>query len=432
MPLTDDKLAWRAKPDPAAAVDDVPARPVPDRTVKPASQSPVHSRRVDCAGVPVSITASCFTGSSGVREVHLILQPTAYGSADKQLQWLDHGYQHALNELGMSLKTAVFRRVFCSDQANQARNLARAAIAQPRSGRLACAVSVVCEPPPPPAKVALWAYHVEDPRGDLVKTVEDASLIVHRGDLRHCWTTGISTIDNSDPARQTRTMFERYDEFLRGNGMNLADHAVRTWIYVRNIDADYPAMVKARRDYFAENGLTADTHFIASTGIQGATTCTDALVSMDAYTVGGLQPPQVRFLNAPAHLGPAHQYGSTFERGTAIAYQDRIHVLLSGTASIDTEGNIVHPGNVLQQLDRTLENAAELLGDADATLGDVLMWIVYVRDPSDAGAIAERFDSRAESTPRVIVTAPVCRPGWLVEVEGIAVVPASQPTMPPF
>jgi len=34
--------------------------------------------------------------------------------------------------------------------------------------------------------------------------------------------------------------------------------------------------------------------------------------------------------------------------------------------------------------------------------------------------------------PVQVVVAPVCRPGWLVEVEGLAIIPASNPDLPPF
>ena len=39
---------------------------------------------------------------------------------------------------------------------------------------------------------------------------------------------------------------------------------------IENIDGNYKGVVEARREFFAEHGLTPDTHFIASTGIEGA------------------------------------------------------------------------------------------------------------------------------------------------------------------
>ena len=43
------------------------------------------------------------------------------------------------------------------------------------------------------------------------------------------------------------------------------------------------------------------------------------------------------------------------------------------------------------------------------------------RDIADYAVVKEMFDKRFPDTPRVITLAPVCRPGWLVEMECMAV-----------
>ena len=57
---------------------------------------------------------------------------------------------------------------------------------------------------------------------------------------------------------------------------------------------------------------------------------------MDAYSLLGLQPEQVSYLNDFDRLCATKDYDVTFERGTRIAYADRTHHFISGTASIDT------------------------------------------------------------------------------------------------
>ena len=113
-----------------------------------------------------------------------------------------------------------------------------------------------------------------------------------------------------------------------------------------------------------------------------------ARVSLDSYAISGLRTGQVEFLCAPDHLCPTHDYGVTFERATAVSYADRRHIFISGTASIDHEGRILHPGNVIGQLDRTLENIEALLAKAGANLGDLASILVYLRDPAE-GALVE-------------------------------------------
>jgi len=122
----------------------------------------------------------------------------------------------------------------------------------------------------------------------------------------------------------------------------------------------------------------------------------------------------------------------TFERATSIAYRDRKHVLISGTASIDKEGQIVHPGDVSRQLDRTLENVEALLAQAGAALSDMGLFIVYVRDHTDCEMARRRMRERFATAPIEVVVAPVCRPGWLIEAEGMAVIAADNPNLPEF
>lgn len=212
----------------------------------------------------------------------------------------------------------------------------------------------------------------------------------------------------------------------------MADHVVRTWWFVQNIDADYQGLVDARRDFFTTRGLRADTHYLASTGIAGAHPDPAARVAMDAYAIGGLRADQLDYLSAPDHLCPTHDYGVTFERATAVGYADRRHVFLSGTASIDHAGRILHLGDVTGQLDRTLENIGSLLAAANANLGDLAVILVYLRDPADGALVERLLRERTGMVPFVMVQAPVCRTGWLIEIEGIAVVSTSLPQLPDF
>ncbi len=71
---------------------------------------------------------------------------------------------------------------------------------------------------------------------------------------------------------QTRNAFTNLIQHLSLEGGNLYHNCVRTWIFVRSIDTFYQDMVDERRALFAEQNLTGDTHFIASTGIEGTGT----------------------------------------------------------------------------------------------------------------------------------------------------------------
>jgi enamine deaminase RidA (YjgF/YER057c/UK114 family) len=387
---------------------------------------------VPIATSTASAHASRFTGPGGVAEYHLIVLPTEYGGIEQQLAAVHEAYRDALAHLGIAVRTAIHRRYFCSDVVNQRAVLEARALSSASGANEPCAISWVGQPPSPPAKVALWAYHISDPAGELDKNHEGTSLTLRRGDLAHHWTTGVICPEANTSYDQTRGILAQYETCLSSWGSTLADNVIRTWFLVQNVDANYHGLVVARREVFAERGLTPETHYIASTGIEGYNAEISARVTMDAYAISGVGPDQVRYLAALDHLSPTHVYGVTFERGASVSYADRDHVYISGTASIDKHGEIMHVGDVTRQLDRTLENVEALLSQAGATLADMCSFIVYVRDPSDHAIAWERMRRRFPEAPVVVVVAPVCRPGWLIEVEGTAVVRAEGPGLPRF
>ena len=203
--------------------------------------------------------------------------------------------------------------------------------------------------------------------------------------------------------------------------MTLKDHCLRTWFFVRDIDHHYGGVVSGRNAIFAHEGLTADDHFIASTGIGGYTDNTQTIVAADFLSADtGTHDANIRYLKALDYLNPTAEYGVAFERGTAITLWGTRYRFISGTASIDCHGRCVHRGDVVKQADRLFTNISKLLEDDGATLADMAYYIVYLRDVADAATISRYMAERYPHTPYLITEARVCRPEWLIEVEGIA------------
>ena len=88
--------------------------------------------------------------------------------------------------------------------------------------------------------------------------------------------------------------------------------------------------------------------------------------------------------------------------------RDRAHVFLSGTASINNKGEVVHVGNIVKQTERMWENVGVLLEEGGASFDDVMQIIVYLRDVCDYPTVNEMFARRFPDTPKVITLAPVC------------------------
>jgi enamine deaminase RidA (YjgF/YER057c/UK114 family) len=93
---------------------------------------------------------------------------------------------------------------------------------------------------------------------------------------------------------------------------------------------------------------------------------------------------------------------------------------------------VIHVGDVRRQTARALENIGALLADGDAGFEHVTHFIVYLRDHSDYALVRGILEERFGDMPMVFVVAPVCRPGWLVELECLAVVPQERSEFAPF
>lgn len=345
-------------------------------------------------------------GNGAVAEYHILL---SVGKAalpyEEQLAHLLQAYREA-----SAGKTVQFRRFFLSDGANQADALREALEAFP-----SVPTSIVGQAPLDGTRIALWMY--------CTSPMDAPGGIPSHNGYSHHWV-GSLVSPGAGPEAQMGGIFRTLDRSLGERGLCVARDTVRTWIFVRDADVNYAGVVTGRRDYFTGIGLTPATHFIASTGIEGRHPDHRNLVEMDAYSVGGLGEGQVRYLHALDHLSPTAVYGVTFERGTAITYGDRQHLFISGTASIDAEGQVLYPGDASLQARRMLENISALLAEGGAGLGDIAAAIVYLRDPADYPLVKETVSGICPNLRALYVHGPVCRPAWLVEMECLVVTPS--------
>lgn len=375
-----------------------------------------------------------FRGATGNGEHFIAVQGRAGLDLGGEIDLVERRYAEAQRALGLEPASAVFRRIFVSDILNQFARVRDSGLVR-QTDDDPVAVSVVQQPPLPGAKVALLAYHIDGDARIAKRRLKPKHLLVERNGLGHLWSTRLCAGADAaagSAASQTRGVFDELIAMLAGHGGSLREHCVRTWLYLKDIDVFYQGMVEGRRELFARHGLARNTHYIASTGIEGACAHRHDLVAMDAYSILGLKPAQISYLNAFDRLCPTADYGVTFERGTRIAYADRAHHFISGTASIDHAGRVLHPGDVLRQLERALGNVDALLGSGSASLDDLMHLTVYLRDPTDFSRVRACLSERFADTPLLIVQAAVCRPEWLVEIEGIAVAADEAPDLPGF
>ena len=295
-----------------------------------------------------------------------------------------------------------YAKVFLSDISNQEEQLRHSLLMTDFLDKTAC--TIIQQSPIGGAKI-----------GVLLKTSDEPEAFT-----MHSLRLTDDEVMNFGSYMQTIMLFDKYLEVLKAQGLNLKDHCVRTWIYVRDIDTNYDGVVKARNDVFRQHGLSVDTHFIASTGIGGRSMGKNVCVAIDFLTAPQVQPDDLLFLKALDHLNPTHEYGVAFERGVRVALPQKYEYFISGTASIDCHGEVINVGDVTKQAERLLENIEALLADGGATMDDVKYFIIYLRDLADASAIEAYMQQAYPQVPRIITHAKVCRPAWLVEMECIA------------
>ena len=363
---------------------------------------------------------SCFDNGTSVCEYHAIIQvSTANLPYAQQLEAVMGAYQQLLDRFPGA--QAVFKRYFLSDAANQADAVVVADVTD-------CAKSIIQQAPLNGTKIALWVWLMS---GVQTGVTESGLYEVRHGSFRHLFNASAHNLA-ANSEYQMRLLFNEYIMQLAQERCTLADNCIRTWLFVNDIDLNYGGVVRARNQVFFTQGLTVNTHFIASTGIGGRQQDPNVLSQMDNYAIAGIQPEQIHYLYAPTHLNRTSDYGVSFERGTRVDYADRRHVFISGTASINNKGEILHAGDIVKQTERMLENVQTLLAEAECTFDDVSEMIVYLRDVADYELVRRVYAERFPDKPVVIVHAPVCRPGWLIEMECTAVKAVSNPALPEF
>jgi len=379
---------------------------------------------------------SVFAPTGGCAEHYFTVMSDGDGDFPDQLSSLLGRYCAALEDRGLPLESGVWGTFYLSDAAN-CEHLLRAAPLFSRLRAVGMVLSVV-QMPPSRGKIALCAYHAQFSNGfqrrELVVNGLDESyngVCTQTPSYELFYFKNMVSAHGGDAGDQTRVVFDALFEQCKAQGLS-QKNIIRTWIYVADIDNHYAAMSEARNAVFDANGLTAEGRFPASTGISGRTKQAENRVMVDALVIKGLAPQQIIPVDALSHLNRTREYSVRFERALMVVYGDRSHLFISGTASISPQGKILYEGNVLKQTQRVLDNIEALLAAANCGFDDLAYILVYLRDLSDYGRVDDFLAQHLPQTPRLIVHGYVCRPGWLVEVEGIAIAPRGDARFAPY
>jgi enamine deaminase RidA (YjgF/YER057c/UK114 family) len=370
----------------------------------------------------ISVNCSAYTNDSGCAEYYLVCKSCDELTFEDALEDLYTAYLESLSDIGLDETTLQFTRIYVSDISNEYNNLKSSRLYKYISNG---AVSVV-EQSPIVGPVSMLSYHMKSEFSFLNKSKssnKNGNILLTEGiNYRLLWNAGC-VADGCNSAVQTNDIFSNLDTVLNISKLSVRDNTIRTWIYVRDVDNNYKGMVDARKNYFTKIGLTEKSRYIASTGIEGKMADTKTLVTIDSLSIGNIREEQIVRMEALSHMSSTIHYGVTFERGTRIRFGDRSHLHISGTASIDAMGEIVHEFDIRQQTMRTIDNIEELLRIQNASMDCMMYLLVYLRNRKQYQCITDILSSRIPPHVHCIpVEGAVCRPGWLIEIEGVGII----------
>jgi enamine deaminase RidA (YjgF/YER057c/UK114 family) len=381
-------------------------------------------------------SCSWFTTPQGAQEYYIACCSGGASSFENALDILNRNYLSALEDLGLHPDTLAFCRFHLSDIVNQKKILARSEVFKNVGFG---AVSIVEQVPCSNDFALLFAYHVRGEQRQFHKEIFDytadqtpAGASIAGNHYTMVWAANTSAPLAPDSHTQTTGLLSSFLASIERMGMTVRRNLIRSWMYVRDIDNHYQGMVDGRREFFSAHGLTPASRFIASTGIEGKGPDMHSLVTMDSLLLGNIAEEQIEVMNALENLSRPFSYGVTFERGLRVRFGDRSHLYISGTASIDNKGNILHDGDIEKQTHRTIDNIEALLGGQGATLEAMAYAVAYLRNPKHFPCVHQLLLRRLPpGLPLIIVEGAVCRQGWLFEMEGVAVT-ADATRFPPF
>jgi enamine deaminase RidA (YjgF/YER057c/UK114 family) len=147
-------------------------------------------------------------------------------------------------------------------------------------------------------------------------------------------------------------------------------------------------------------------------------------------------PIQKRAITNLRVLNEAYDYAkpSSFSRGMRIDLNGLAILLISGTASIDENGQSIHIGDFRAQLRRTYQNITGLLEAEGATWHDVVRTTCYLRDIerdyeafNDERSAFFREQGLDPVPASTGIQAILCRPELLIEIEAIAMFRTAKP-----
>lgn len=114
----------------------------------------------------------------------------------------------------------------------------------------------------------------------------------------------------------------------------------------------------------------------------------------------------------------------TYSHGYKVDVGDSTIIFTTGQIAIDKAGNVLYPDDPAKQAEFIYESLEKILGEAGASLDDVVKTTVYVTDMKDFAEISKvrnKYFKNAEPVSTLVEVSKLVKEGCKVEIEVIAV-----------
>jgi len=301
-------------------------------------------------------------------------------------------------------------------------------------GRPAPATSYVFQPPAGGHALSceLWAFSSK-------ATVTRAQHVTAASTRTATWgfVAGMETAEAEPPGEGLGRVLSEAERELHRAGLSLAQ-MVRTWYYIGDIlgagesQSRYERFNAARNQFYRSNwpdlcrspastGIGMRTNRIA---FEGFLLKPEGNGTRVAWIDNPLQTPPYLYRN---HAAPGGN--PSFSRAAAVTFADSLLLFISGTASI-RGSDVLAPDDPEEQTRITIENISALIAADNlvrnhdlpkgASLDDLQQFRVYLKRPADFEVVRNYCRRYLPPVPHTYLVADVCRPEFLVEIEGVA------------
>ena len=282
----------------------------------------------------------------------------------------------------------------------------------------------------PDALLTVPLEALSGPATEVWTTSQDIKSFAHENVRAHYTKTALIMAGRVQAPGETSfeaQVTQLYDRMLDSAQALGFPHVLRLWNYLPHITAPslgmdfYQRFNRARAA--ALEGRLSQWPAATAVGTYGQDICVYLLAASTPGTALE-NPRQVSAYLYPPQYGPK---SPLFARAVLKHWNGVTHLYLSGTASVLGHASR-HAGDVLAQLDESLQNIEALLAanvhqTGPLSLRDLTTIKVYLAAADDAAAIRERLAVAFPGQEPLLLHADLCRKELLVELEAVVLCP---------